>query len=99
MIKISLALIGAGDRGMTAYAPYALSKPHEAGFVAVAEPDRQKRESFRQQHGIKEEDCFSDYKDLFNKPKLADAVLICTQDRMHVRADYESIRKRISCNA
>jgi predicted dehydrogenase len=93
MIKISLALIGAGDRGMTAYAPYALSKPHEVEFVAVAEPDKQRRESFRQQHGISEEYCFTDYKELLDKPKLADAVLICTQDRMHVEPAMKALEK------
>ena len=74
MRKVSLALIGAGDRGMNSYAPYVYNKPHEAGFTAVAEPNEQKRESFMKQYGISEEFCFADYKDLLNKPRLADAV-------------------------
>ncbi len=93
MRKISLALIGAGDRGMHSYAPYALNKPHEVEFVAVAEQDEQKRENFRKQYGISEDYCFKDYKDLLNSPKLADGVLICTQDRMHLEPAVMALEK------
>ena len=93
MRKVSLALIGAGDRGMNSYAPYVYNKPHEAGFTAVAEPNEQRRESFRQQYAINEANCFTDYKDLFDRPKLADAVLICTQDRMHMEATMMALEK------
>ena len=34
---IQAALIGAGSRGMHAYASYALKNPHEIKFIAVAE--------------------------------------------------------------
>lgn len=93
MRKVSLALIGAGDRGMNSYAPYVYNKPHEAGFTAVAEPNEQRRESFRQQYAINEANCFTDYKDLFDRPKLADAVLICTQDRMHMEPTMMALEK------
>ncbi|EPR14052.1 Gfo/Idh/MocA family protein [Ruminiclostridium papyrosolvens] len=93
MRKISLALIGAGDRGMHSYAPFALNKPHEVEFVAVAEPDNDKREAFRKQYGISEDCCFKDYKDFLDKPKLADGVLICTQDRMHLEPAMMALEK------
>lgn len=93
MKKISLALIGAGDRGMHSYAPYALNKPHEVEFVAVAEPDDKKREAFRKQYGIKEENCFTDYKGLLESPKLADGILICNQDRMHLEPAMMALEK------
>ncbi len=93
MKKISLALIGAGDRGMHSYAPYAHNKPHEVEFVAVAEPDSEKREAFRRQYGISEDCCFADYKNLLDKPKLADGILICTQDRMHLEPAMLALEK------
>ena len=34
---IQAALIGAGSRGMHAYASYGLKNPHEIKFIAVAE--------------------------------------------------------------
>lgn len=46
MKQITVALLGAGDRGMYAYAPYAKDHPDELKFVAVAEPDSQRRERF-----------------------------------------------------
>ena len=93
MRKISLALIGAGDRGMNSYAPYALNKPYEVEFVAVAEPDDKKREAFRKQYGIREDQCFNDYKDLLEKPKMADGILICLQDRMHFEPTIKALQK------
>ena len=35
---VSMALIGAGQRGMYAYGPFAETAPSELHFVAVAEP-------------------------------------------------------------
>ena len=93
MKKVSLALIGAGDRGMNSYGPYVLNKPHEVEFVAVAEPDEKKREAFRRQFGISEACCFTDYKDLLDRPKLADGILICVQDRMHLEPTLLALEK------
>ncbi len=43
---IQAALIGAGSRGMHAYASYALKNPHEIKFIAVAEGNAERREKF-----------------------------------------------------
>ena len=40
---IEAILIGAGERGAESYAPYALRHPDELRFVAVAEPDSERR--------------------------------------------------------
>lgn len=83
MKTLTAVLLGAGLRGMDTYADYALRNPSDIRFVAVAEPDRERREKFRALHHIAEENCFSDWKELLNKPKFADVALVCTQDRMH----------------
>ena len=83
MKKVTIALIGAGQRGMDCYGAYALTFPYEVQFVAVAEPNQARRERFKQAHQISEEHCFADWQDLLARPKMADAVMICTQDRMH----------------
>src|SRR5699024_7385073 len=44
-------LIGAGDRGARAYAPYALEYPHELQIVAVAEPNEIRRYRVTNDHG------------------------------------------------
>lgn len=77
-------IIGAGGRGKDAYAPY-IKKSGKLKIVGVVEPDKQKREQFKKNYGIQEDMCFEDYKDLFKLGKLADSVIICTQDRMHTQ--------------
>lgn len=80
---ITAALLGAGSRGMKAYGRYALERPNEIKFVAVAEPDDTKRAMFAEAHNIPEENQFKSWTELLDKPKLAEALLICTQDREH----------------
>ncbi len=75
-------IIGAGGRGKDAYAPY-IKKSGIMKIVGVVEPDDKKREDFKKEYAVSEEMCFSDYHDFFQKGRLADSVIICTQDRMH----------------
>ncbi len=83
MKKVKAILIGAGLRGSEAYAEYALNYPSEFEIVAVAEPDDTRRTSFSEKHGIPDEYRFEDYKEVLQREKFADCVLVCTQDRMH----------------
>ncbi len=93
MKKISMVLIGAGDRGMDAHGLYALNNPHELKFVAVAEPDKERREKFCSMHKIEKNMSFESYEDVLSKPALADAALICTQDRMHFDPTIKALEK------
>jgi predicted dehydrogenase len=83
MRMVTLAVIGAGLRG-AGYARLA----REAGFaevVAVAEPDQDRRAAFAAEHGIPAERAFADWRDLLAGGRLADAVIVATQDRMHLQ--------------
>ncbi|WP_256760508.1 Gfo/Idh/MocA family protein [Cohnella sp. WQ 127256] len=90
MSKVKVALIGAGLRGHI-YTEYALSHPDEMQLVAVADPNRERREKFKELHGIEDAMCFETGEDLLALPKLADAILICTQDKLH----YEPTMKAL----
>jgi len=90
--KVTLALVGAGQRVLDTYERYALQYPYEVEFVAVAEPLSERRERFKQTHAIPEERCFADWQDLLAQPRLADAILICTQDRMHFRPAMAALK-------
>lgn len=79
---VSLIVLGAGSRG-NVYASYALKYPERAQVVAVAEPRQDAREDFASKHHLTESQCFKDWRDLASQPKMADAVIITTQDRMH----------------
>lgn len=80
---ITAVLLGAGNRGMFAYGPYALNHPNEIQFIGVAEPDPKKRKMFASAHNISRDLQFETWEELLNKPKLADTLFICTQDDEH----------------
>lgn len=83
MNPVRLALIGAGDRG-NAYARWALAHPGRARFVAVAEPDPDRRARFAAAHGIDPAAQHDDWRQLLDDGDLAvDAVVIATQDAGH----------------
>ena len=79
-MDVSLAVVGAGQRG----ALYArIAREAGARVVAVAEPDEGARTRFADTYGLAPGMVFDDWRDLLARPKLADAVAICTQDRDH----------------
>ncbi|BBH19492.1 oxidoreductase [Paenibacillus baekrokdamisoli] len=93
MRKITAALIGAGQRGMDAYASYALKNPGDIQFVAVADMNSERRERFQQAHDVSDEHCYSSWEQLLDGPKLADAILICTQDKLHYKPAIKALEK------
>ncbi|MEV6156531.1 Gfo/Idh/MocA family oxidoreductase [Nonomuraea sp. NPDC052129] len=83
MRMLTLAVIGAGLRG-TGYARLA-REGGLAEIVAVAEPDQDRRADFAAEHGIPAERAFADWRDLLAGERLADAVIVATQDRLHLQ--------------
>ena len=80
---IKLALIGAGERGQYCYAPYAILHGYEVEFTAVADPHRGRREKFAADYHVPAQGVFETAEELLARPKLADAVVIATQDNQH----------------
>ncbi len=93
MKKLSITLIGAGDRGADCYAPYVRENPWKAEFVAVADLDEKKRKRFADQYNIPENMRFADMYELLEKPKLSDAILICTSDKLHFGSAMKALAK------
>ena len=91
MKQITAILIGAGGRGRFAYGVYAINRPHEIKFVAVAEPDAFRREQFKKEHNISDDMCFENAEQLLEKGNIADACLICHQDRDHYVAAMKAM--------
>jgi predicted dehydrogenase len=89
MKTVTAILLGAGQRGVDACAAYAKKYPNELKIVGVAEPRQERRKAFARAHGICEENSVSSWEELLNRPKMADCVFICTQDKMH----YEPLKK------
>lgn len=93
MKKVKIAVIGAGDRGKDRYGAYALQNSEHVEFVAVAEPNPLKREDFVRQHGVVESNVFTTWEDLLAVDKLADGVIIATQDDMHYEPTKLALEK------
>lgn len=82
MEPVSVLVIGAGGRGW-GYATYATGHPDQMKVVGVAEPRAFYRTRLEEAHAIPKERVFRNWQAAARQPKLADAVLICTQDGMH----------------
>jgi predicted dehydrogenase len=63
---------GAGNRG-NVYGGYSLTYPDKLDIVGVAEPVPIRNERYATKHAIPEENRFTTWEDVFNRPKFADA--------------------------
>jgi predicted dehydrogenase len=80
---VTAVVVGAGGRGR-GYSVFAQAFPERLQIVGTAEPAEWSREYMRATYNLPEENVFSDWRDLAARPRMADAVIIATQDRMHV---------------
>lgn len=76
---VSVVIIGAGHRG-TVYANFAARYPAEMQVVAVADPNAHRRARFARLHRIAPGNCFDDWRAVFQRERLSDAVIIATPD-------------------
>ncbi len=82
MAPVTLLVVGCGSRGTT-YAEFALRCPDRARVVAVAEPRDFHRNDLAERCGVPPEMRFRTWQEAAARPRLADAVLICTLDEEH----------------
>src|SRR5690606_1186631 len=65
--------------------------PNEVEVVAIADPNPVRRSKFQERFGIHEAMCYGGWEELLQAPKLADAVIICTQDKMHFEPTMKAL--------
>ena len=82
MPPVTFLCIGAGGRGTT-YCSFALAQPDRLRIVGVAEPRALFRQRLVTAHQIAPQFVFDDWRAAAHQPRLADAVIIATQDAMH----------------
>ena len=92
MATITAAVLGAGSRG-TNYSNYSLLAPEELKIVAVAEPREDRRKGFAEKFSVPAENCFESWEELLAKPKLADALFVCTLDEQHMVPAMKALEK------
>lgn len=91
MKPVEAVLLGAGQRGREAFGAFALRHPHLMKFVAVAEPNEERRRAFAADHGIPPERQFASWQDLLARPPLAPLCVNSTMDRTHVESSLGAL--------
>ena len=79
---ITAIIVGAGNRGMT-YSQFSQEHPDRLQIVGVADTRAWNRQYMIDTYHLSPENVASDWKELASREKMADAVIICTQDAMH----------------
>ena len=82
MKKVSIIVIGAGNRGQK-YARYARQHPDETEIVAVAEPREAYRTRFAEEYRLPPHRVYKTWQDVLKEEPFADAVIIATPDAHH----------------
>lgn len=83
--RVRLLVIGVGGRGARAYGAWCLANPDDAGVVAIADPNDERRKRVGDRHDIDSSMRFTDWRDALAQPGSAwDAVVVATPDRLHV---------------
>ncbi len=90
---ITVALLGAGDRGMYNFGQFALNYPHLMRIVAVAEPDEGKRNLMAKRHNLSASQLFVSWEDLLDKPQMADALINATLDHLHYPSTIRALER------
>ena len=79
---ITAITLGAGSRG-NVYGNYGIQFPKELNIIGVAEPITLRNERYTEKHNIPEENRFTTWEHVFDRPKFADAIIISTPDNLH----------------
>ncbi|XP_036389759.1 uncharacterized protein zgc:154075 [Megalops cyprinoides] len=79
---VKVIVVGAGNRGET-YAHFATLHPDRMRVVGVADPRIFARQKLQKEHHIVEENVCEDWRCVAERERFADAVFVCTPDRLH----------------
>ncbi|MFI6697582.1 Gfo/Idh/MocA family protein [Streptomyces sp. NPDC050509] len=82
MSAVTLALVGSGLRGQS-YARHAVASGM-GRVTAVAEPDPYRRAAAAAEFGVPAERVYTDWTELAQHPRVAEAAVVATQDQLHI---------------
>ncbi|WP_344876368.1 Gfo/Idh/MocA family oxidoreductase [Allokutzneria multivorans] len=88
---MTVAIVGAGSRGSQYAARSAATG--KARVVAIAEPRVDARKTLADEHQVPAENLFEDWRELAERPRLADVAVIATQDQEHMEPAIELARR------
>ena len=90
---VTFAVCGFGIRGMEAYSSYQKTHPDEMSIAAVADPDPARRAIAQKEYGVPAARCYETAEALLQQPRLADVLIVATQDRQHVEQAIPAMEK------
>ncbi len=90
---VTVALVGAGQRGGDVYGRYILAHPHSARVVAVAEPNPARRAAVGRAHGVPSARLFPSWDDLLSRGQLAEALIVATPDNLHAEPALAALER------
>lgn len=90
---VTVAVAGLGNRGRDTYAQAAKLFPDKMKIVAVADVQPERVEEAAKEFAIPKEACFGSAEEMLAQGRLADMMVIATQDRQHVRHAIPALRK------
>lgn len=91
--QMTVAIAGLGSRGRDTYAKAAKMYPDKMKIVAIADIDPEKVKLTAEEYDVPMSHCYESAEDMLKEEKLADAMIIATQDRQHVGQAIKALKK------
>ncbi len=88
---IRAIIVGMGDRA-SIYSSVALTNPELLEIVGVVDVNPERVRQAQLMFDLPDEHCFFTVEELLEKPRLADAIINCTMDRLHVETSLPLLR-------
>ncbi len=88
---VTVALLGAGVRGELNLGTLIRERPDLIKIIAVAEPHDGRREQFVKKYGVPSKNAFGNWKELLDRPMLADAAINALPCRMHFKSTMAAL--------
>lgn len=88
---VTVALLGAGNRGFDVYSDYIQQHPETVRLVAVAEPNPERLERIAERHKLQRQQLYTDWQSLLQQKRLADALIVATPDHVHVEPALQGL--------
>ncbi len=90
---VTVAIAGLGSRGKEVYARVAKLIPEKMKITAIADIDPVKVELTAKEYDVPESACFMSAEEMMEKEKMADVMIVATQDRQHVKHAIPALEK------
>lgn len=89
---VTVAIAGLGLRGFHTYGQYQKIHPDRMRVVAIADINREILETAAEDLNVPTEGCFASAEELLSHKKLADVLIVATQDRQHIAHTVAGLR-------